>query len=84
MANGFGYIIQISDRKVTHFIIFLKVLEDTIEYGIINKYGIININTLQFMCRQSRENNPETLFYFISNQKIREATIWNAMGYLLK
>ena len=78
MANGFGYIIQISDRKVTHFIIFLKVLEDIIEYG------IININTLLFMCRQSRANNPETLFYFISNQKIREDTIWNAMGYLLK
>ena len=78
MPNVFGYIIQISDRKVTHFIIFLKVLEDTIEYG------IININTLQFMCRQSRANNAETLFHFISNQKSREATIWNAMGYLLK
>ena len=78
MPNEFGYIIQISDRKVTHFIIFLKVLEDTIEYG------IININTLQFMCRQSRANNAETLFHFISNQKSREATIWNAMGYLLK
>ena len=78
MANGFGYIIQISDRKVTHFIIFLKVLEDTIEYG------IINMNILLFMCRQSRANNAETLFHFISNQKSREATIWNAMGYLLK
>ena len=78
MPKGFGYIIQISDRKVTHFFIFLKVLEDTIEYG------IINVNTLQFMCRQSRANNPETLFHFISNQKSREATIWNAMGYLLK